>query len=302
MPNVPPPASVLATLGARGIDFVEDAGHTRLHQVLRANAAAGIVSAAAAVDTNAKLELFNQVVGSVQAQVAQALADNKDLAAKVTDLEGQVATLEGQVTQATSDNAVLAKQLAALQGQVDGVGIRTGALETRSETLDRAIDRLRARQHEFGHAVKHAEMYLVAWQGQHAGDGPALALGLASASLFWLMHAPRILEHAEFAGETLAQRIQKINGQTTYWKALVDYAVEAAGRDDLQELAPDLGAREGDILETSSEDDAREEIGRRAGLAMWLFAVVALIEPARAAKPSPRSAASRKSKAPGDIE
>lgn len=235
----PTTTSLLAMLSSTGANFIEQQGHTALHKAMRANAAAGIVFAAAAVETVGKLDSINQSFLTVGGQIAAGQAANAQLAADV---------------------ALLKKKAEALQ---DG------------------LDRLRARDHQYAHALALAHRFVVTWLQKYQQEGPTLALGLADASQFWLVQASRILEDVDVAGETISQRIEKIRCESERFAPLVQQTVDHARACKLPDFtmtsgeSPTLGSTLGT---DATEHDARREIARQAGLALWLFAMVALTQ------------------------
>lgn len=255
------PTSLLAMLDSTGATFIEQQGHTALHKVMRANAAAGIVSAAAAVETVAKLDSINDSFVALGNDIAQGQAADAQLEARVVKLEALAAQDE-------SSDAQLAAGVALLQ--------------LKAEALDRGLERLHAREHQVLHAIAHAHRFATDWLQQTRAGGPMLALGLADASHFWLLRAARILEDTEFAGETVAQRIAKIRDESTAFAGLVQAAEKWAEGSGLADFVMAPGASlqlPDDFGQDATLPDAREAIARRAGLALWLFTMVALTHP-----------------------
>jgi hypothetical protein len=261
----PSTQSLLARLDSAGKQFIDEPGHTPLHRVARANAAAGIVAAAAALETVAKLETLDETASTLGTQLAQGQAAGARLEARVA------------------------------------------VLEKRADTLAHGLERVRARDHQYAHALRHAHALLGAWQDKHKGSGPALALRLADASEFWLARAPRILEQVDPAGETVAQRIDKIRAASAGFGGLVGAAADYAARCGLDDFAPDPGASlqlDAGLHADATEQELRQKIAETAGLALWLFAMVALVAPpsvptgpAAAGTPPPDKARSARSAA-----
>lgn len=259
----PTTTSLLTMLSSTGASFIEQHGHTALHKAMRANAAAGIVSAAAAVETVSKLDSINQSFVTLGDQIAAGEAANTQLAADVA------------------------------------------LLKKKAEGLQDGLERLRARDHEYAHAIGAAHRFVLAWLRGRDKESPtlALAVALADASHFWLVQAPRMLEDVDVAGETIAQRIDKIRAASVDFAPLVgataDYekscgVVDIATPTDASlQMGSDLGLE-------PTEHDARREIARLAGLALWLFTLVALTHPlpAGGVQTGPRTPAPSKGKPP----
>lgn len=251
----PTTTSLLAMLSSTGANFIEQHGHTALHKAMRANAAAGIVSAAAAVETVSKLDSINQSFVTLGDQIA----------------EGEAAS-----AQLVADVALLKKK---------------------AETLEDGLDRLRARDHQYAHAVALAHRFLLMWLQKYKEDGPTLALGLADASHFWLVQATRMLEDVDVAGESVAQRIDKIRRESDRFANLVKETADYASARNLPDFTMTTGASlqlASSLGPDATEHDARREIARQAGLALWLFAMVALTdaspaggEPTESRQPAP---------------
>jgi hypothetical protein len=236
----PNTTSLLAMLNTTGAKFIEQQGHTALHKAMRANAAAGIVSAAAAVETVSKLDAINE----------------------------SFVTLGDQIAAGEAANAQLAEDVALLK--------------KKAERLEDGLDRLRARDHEYAHAIGFAHRFVLGWLQKYQDEGPTLALGLADASHFWLVQAPRMLEDVDVAGETIWQRIEKINLESARFDSLVKSTADYASSCGLSDFTMTTGAslQLGSSLDPgATEHDARREIARLAGLALWLFAMVALTDP-----------------------
>lgn len=239
----PTTTSLLTMLSSTGANFIEQHGHTALHKAMRANAAAGIVSAAAAVETVAKLDSINQ----------------------------SFVTLGGQIAAGEAANAQLAEDVALLK--------------KKAERLEDGLERLRARDHQYAHAVALAHRFVVTWLQKYQNEGPTLALGLADASHFWLVQAPRMLEDVDVAGETISQRIDKIRHESDRFATLVRETADYASACNLSDftMTTDASLQLGSNLgPDATEQDARRQIARQAGLALWLFAMVALTEPSPA--------------------
>lgn len=245
----PTTTSLLAMLNTTGAKFIEQQGHTALHKAMRANAAAGIVSAAAAVETVSKLDSINESVVTLGEQIAEGDAANEQLAEDVA------------------------------------------LLKEKTERLEDGLARLRARDHEYAHAIGVAHRFVLAWLERYRQEGPtqALALALADASHFWLLQAPRMLEHVDIAGETIAQRIDKIRRESDRFTSLAGAAAAYAKSCGLSDITMSSGASlqlSNGLGPDATEPDARREFAKLAGLALWLFAMVALTDaPAAGGEP-----------------